>query len=65
MKSETNTMHKLTKEHIISEIKNREKEIKERFDVKHLSLFGSFAQGNHTENSDIDILLSSMVNMIS
>ena len=50
-------MEELTKEKIISEIKKREKEIKEKFNVKHLSLFGSFASGNAKINWDIDILV--------
>jgi len=47
----------LTKELIIEEIKKREFEIKEKFNVKHLFLFGSYASGKQKESSDIDILV--------
>jgi uncharacterized protein len=48
---------KLTKNKIINEIKKREKEIKEKFNVKSLSLFGSYARGKQKSESDIDILV--------
>jgi uncharacterized protein len=50
-------MTKLTKNKIIDEIKKREKEIKEKFNVKSLSLFGSYARGKQKSESDIDILV--------
>ena len=50
-------MEKLNKEIIISEIKKREKEIKKKFHIKHLFLFGSYARDEQKETSDIDILV--------
>lgn len=38
-------------------IKEHEKEIK-AFGVKNLGIFGSYAKGNNTEKSDIDILVN-------
>ncbi len=50
-------MKKLTKELIIEEIKKREIEIKNKFNVKHLFLFGSYARDEQKITSDIDILV--------
>ncbi len=50
-------MENLSKEKIIFEIRKREKEIKDKFKVKNLFLFGSYAKNKQTENSDIDILV--------
>lgn len=47
----------LTKEYIISEINLRKVEIKKRFNVKKLYLFGSYARDEQKEGSDIDILV--------
>jgi len=47
----------IDKSFILLEIKKREQEIKEKFHVKHLYLFGSYAKDSQTENSDIDILV--------
>ncbi len=48
---------KLTKEIIISELKKREKEIKNKFKVRDLYLYGSFVNNSNKENSDIDIIV--------
>ncbi len=42
---------------VIDILRSHEQEIKERFYVKRIGLFGSFARGEETETSDIDILV--------
>jgi len=38
-------------------IKKHEKELEERFKVKRIGIFGSYARGDQNEKSDIDILV--------
>ena len=38
-------------------LKNHEQEIKRRFAVRRIGLFGSFVRGEETKESDIDILV--------
>jgi uncharacterized protein len=38
-------------------LRSHEEEIKERFAVKRIGLFGSFVRGEETKESDIDILV--------
>ncbi|MGA9100116.1 MAG: nucleotidyltransferase family protein [Methanotrichaceae archaeon] len=42
---------------VIDILRSHEQEIKERFAVKRIGLFGSFVRGEETETSDIDILV--------
>ena len=42
---------------VIDILRSHEQEIKERFCVKRIGLFGSFVRGDETETSDIDILV--------
>ncbi len=42
---------------IIDILRRRDREIKERFQVKRIGLFGSFARGEETETSDVDIMV--------
>ena len=49
MKAERMDVFKILKDH--------EQEIKERFDVKRIGVFGSFARGDQRETSDVDILV--------
>ena len=42
---------------VIDILRSHEQEIKERFCVKRIGLFGSFVRGEETETSDIDILV--------
>jgi len=46
----------LTKESIIKELESHKKQLKE-LGVKRVALFGSYAQGSFTEDSDIDFLV--------
>lgn len=48
---------KLTKEVIISTLREKEDILVKKYDVKHLILFGSYASDKQNENSDIDILV--------
>ena len=54
-------MAKESKARTIEEIKQilnqHKKEIEERFKVKSIAIFGSYARGEQRENSDIDILV--------
>ena len=45
----------MEKNRIIETIKRHKREIETRFDVERIGLFGSYAQGKASENSDIDI----------
>ena len=42
---------------IIDILRRRDREIKERFHVKRIGLFGSFARGEETGTSDVDIMV--------
>jgi len=44
----------MTKEDILSFIREHQKLLKEQYDVKQIGLFGSYAKGKQTEMSDID-----------
>lgn len=50
-------MENLTKDVILLELKKKEKEIKEKFFVKKLYLFGSYAKNTQNSKSDIDFLV--------
>ncbi len=47
----------LNKEKILTELKKRKELIKNDFDVKSISLIGSFARNEQNEKSDIDFLV--------
>jgi predicted nucleotidyltransferase len=38
-------------------LKGHEKEIKEKFGVRKIGIFGSFARGEEKETSDVDVLV--------
>jgi len=42
---------------VIEILRNHEQEIKERFAVRRIGIFGSFIRGEEKEESDIDILV--------
>lgn len=42
---------------VIEVLRNREGEIKEKFGVRRIGVFGSFARGEQKETSDVDILV--------
>ena len=47
----------LNKEYILKFLRNNKEYLKENFEVTSISLFGSFARGEETEESDIDLLV--------
>ncbi len=47
----------MTGEEIITVLKNRLKEIQQRFSVRSISLFGSVVRGEAKHDSDIDVLV--------
>lgn len=47
-----------TRNDYISIIQSQEKEIKGRYEVESLRLFGSVARNEHTEKSDVDICVN-------
>lgn len=44
-------------EDVIEVLRGRREEIRERFEVRSLLVFGSLARGEMTEDSDIDVLV--------
>lgn len=48
---------KLNKEYILDFLKKNKDYLKENYEVTSISLFGSFARGEETEESDIDLLV--------
>ncbi|MEC9491658.1 nucleotidyltransferase family protein [Flexistipes sp.] len=49
--------NELTKEQILQYLREHKKELYEKYGVRKIGLFGSYARGNKSENSDIDLLL--------
>lgn len=47
-----------TKESILEYLRNHKEELKERYGVERMALFGSFARGEAKEGSDVDIAVS-------
>ncbi len=54
----------MTKEYIINYLKEHKDEFSQKFGITKLGLFGSYAKGNATNNSDIDILIELESNLI-
>lgn len=50
-------IEKLTKEDILSFLREKKSFLKKEFDVDNIMLFGSYARDEATEDSDIDILI--------
>ncbi len=46
-----------TKEEILSALRDRQFELEDRFKVRKLALFGSYARGDQGTQSDVDILV--------
>ncbi len=47
----------LNKEYILDFLRKNREYLKQNFEVTSISLFGSFARGEETEESDIDLLV--------
>ena len=45
----------MTKDEILNELSNNKRYIEQNFEVDKIGLFGSYAKGKQTEDSDIDI----------
>jgi len=54
---ETAELKLLEKEDILTLLREYKNYFRERFGVREIGLFGSFAKGEQTKNSDIDILI--------
>ena len=46
-----------TRESILSTLRRERSKLREHFGVKRVALFGSYARGDQTESSDVDILV--------
>lgn len=46
-----------TKEYIINRLKELKPSLEKRYPISELGLFGSVAKGDHSETSDIDVLV--------
>jgi predicted nucleotidyltransferase len=47
----------MDKHKILEQINSQNKILRDKYHVKTIGVFGSFARGDETENSDIDILV--------
>ena len=47
----------MDKQIVLTKLKERIEDIRQRFSVKNLSIFGSIARGESTDNSDVDVLV--------
>ncbi len=47
----------MNKEDILAFLKNNYSFLQNKFNIKSLELFGSFARGDYNKNSDIDLLV--------
>ena len=50
----------MTKEYILHFLKEHKEELESKFGIEKMALFGSYAHGNESENSDIDLLVIKM-----
>ena len=48
----------MTKDEILQKLKKHKKYFQDEFDVERIGLFGSYATGNQTNDSDIDIFVN-------
>lgn len=48
---------KMPKENVRKILKSQKQLLKEKFQVKKIGIFGSFARGEQSNNSDVDILV--------
>ena len=47
----------MDKQVVLTKLKERIEEIRQRFSVRNLSIFGSIARGESTDDSDVDVLV--------
>jgi predicted nucleotidyltransferase len=48
----------MNKQVVLTKLKNAMREIKQRFSVKNLAVFGSIARDQADDNSDVDVLVA-------
>lgn len=48
---------KLTKEEILKRLREHKAELQKKFPIASLALFGSYAREDHTDDSDVDLLV--------
>ncbi|MHB0915917.1 MAG: nucleotidyltransferase family protein, partial [Thermoleophilia bacterium] len=46
-----------TKEEILEKLEKASTELAERYGISYIALFGSYARGEQSEDSDVDILV--------
>ena len=51
------TKSKLSRDDVLELLRTHKRVLKERFDVTEISLFGSFARDEATDDSDIDVVV--------
>jgi len=51
---------RMTKEALLTILRSHRKEIEERFGIRHLALFGSYAREEACEESDVDLAILKM-----
>ncbi len=47
----------MSTDELILNLKNSKNELKKRFGIEQIALFGSYARGEATESSDVDIVI--------
>jgi hypothetical protein len=47
-----------SREEVVDLLKAKKPELQKRYPISEMALFGSYARGDYTESSDIDILVS-------
>jgi len=47
----------MTRETIINFLKNNKKDFYDKYQISNIALFGSYARGENTKNSDVDIAI--------
>lgn len=45
------------KSEVLNDIKKNKPELKKRFNVKRIGIFGSYARGDYRKDSDLDVLI--------
>ena len=47
----------ITQQHILSTLRSAKPELKKKYPIKALALFGSFSRNENNESSDIDVMV--------
>ncbi|MCK4763286.1 MAG: nucleotidyltransferase domain-containing protein [Candidatus Aminicenantes bacterium] len=46
----------MTKDEVLNFLKEKKDELKDKFDIEEIGLFGSYSRGDYNKKSDIDIV---------